>query len=107
MTASRLLVLVLLLPAFAATAATEKPTTNRIEIRTDWIVMPDGVRLAADLYRPTGGAGGEKFPVLLEYLPYRKNEARARNYALYSYFVQRGYVVARWTSAARATAKAG
>ena len=43
---------------------------------------------------PTGGAAGEKFPVLLEYLPYRKTEARSRDYALYSYFVQRGYVVA-------------
>jgi putative CocE/NonD family hydrolase len=32
---------------------------------------------------------------LLEYLPYRKTEARSRNHALYSYFVERGYVVAR------------
>ena len=94
MTASRLLVLILLLPAFAATAATEKPATYGIEIRADWIAMPDGIRLSADLYEPTGGTRGEKFPVLLEYLPYRKHEARSRNYALYSYFVQRGYVVA-------------
>ncbi len=56
--------------------------------------MPDGVRLSADLYQPTGGQAGEKFPVLLEYLPYRKHEARSRNWPLYSYFVQRGYVVA-------------
>ena len=33
-------------------------------------------------------------PVLLEYLPYRKHEARSRNWPLYSYFVERGYVVA-------------
>jgi putative CocE/NonD family hydrolase len=33
--------------------------------------------------------------VLLEYLPYRKDESRARNHRLYSYFVARGYVVAR------------
>jgi putative CocE/NonD family hydrolase len=33
--------------------------------------------------------------VILEYLPYRKTESRARNHALYSYFVQRGYVMAR------------
>ena len=33
--------------------------------------------------------------MLLEYLPYRKDEARARSYSLYSYFVERGYVVAR------------
>ncbi len=56
--------------------------------------MPDGVRLSADLYRPTGGQAGKKLPVLLEYLPYRKHEARSRNWPLYSYFVQRGYVVA-------------
>jgi putative CocE/NonD family hydrolase len=42
------------------------------------------------------GNGSEKiFPVILEYLPYRKTESRARNFSLYSYFVERGYVVAR------------
>ncbi|MEX2496782.1 MAG: CocE/NonD family hydrolase, partial [Woeseia sp.] len=59
------------------------------------IPMPDGVRLAADLYVPTGAPGATRFPVLLEYLPYRKDEARGRNYPLYSYFVKRGYIVAR------------
>jgi uncharacterized protein len=71
------------------------PPRYGIEIREAWIPMPDGVRLAADLYVPTGGRAGERFPVLLEYLPYRKTEARRRNYALYSYFVRRGYLVAR------------
>ena len=33
--------------------------------------------------------------MLLEYLPYRKLESRGRNLGLYSYFVRRGYVVAR------------
>ncbi len=60
-----------------------------------WIPMPDGVRLAADLWRPKGAPAGERFPVLLEYLPYRKNEDRGGRYAQYSYFVRRGYVVAR------------
>lgn len=60
-----------------------------------WITLPDGVRLAADLFMPTGGADGVRFPVLLEYLPYRKDESRQRNHELYSYFVERGYVVAR------------
>jgi predicted acyl esterase len=71
------------------------PPRYGIEMREAWIPMPDGVRLAADLYVPTGGRAGERFPVLLEYLPYRKTEARRRNYALYSYFVRRGYLVAR------------
>ncbi len=59
------------------------------------IRMTDGVRLAADVYFPEGAAAGARFPVLLEYLPYRKTDSRARNFALYSYFVERGYVVAR------------
>jgi uncharacterized protein len=60
-----------------------------------WIPMPDGVRLAADLYVPSGAPPDASFPVLLEYLPYRKTEARGRNYSLYAYFVERGYIVAR------------
>ena len=60
-----------------------------------WIPMPDGVRLAADLSRQKDPPAGERFTVLLEYLPYRKNEDRGGRYAQYSYFVRRGYVVAR------------
>jgi uncharacterized protein len=66
-----------------------------IEIREAWISMPDGVRLAADLHMPKGDVENKSFPVLLEYLPYRKTEGRADRYSMYSYFVQRGYVVAR------------
>ncbi len=94
MSVTRFAALLLLIPAFSAGAAPERPAAYGIEIRPDWIAMADGVRLSADVYHPTGGRAGEKFPVLLEYLPYRKQEARSRNWALYSYFVQRGYVVA-------------
>jgi predicted acyl esterase len=66
-----------------------------IEFREAWITMPDDVRLAADLWIPEGTDPDQTYPVLLEYLPYRKNESRARNYELYSYFVHRGYVLAR------------
>ncbi len=61
--------------------------------------MADGVKLAADLYMP--GPGGcsntdrERLPVLLEYIPYRKTEARSERYGLYTYFVERGFIVAR------------
>jgi len=77
--------------------AVEAPSPARFEIALQeaWVSMPDGVRLAADLYLPSGGGPQERFPVLLEYLPYRKTESRGRNYKLYSYFVRRGYVVAR------------
>ena len=61
-----------------------------------WIPMLDGVRLSADIYLPGDAKANERFPVLLEYLPYRKMESRGRrNYPLYEYFVNRGYVVAR------------
>ena len=75
----------------------QAPSTPQygVKMRESWISMPDGVRLAADLYMPVGNRKGEVFPVILEYLPYRKTESRARNHALYSYFVARGYVVAR------------
>jgi putative CocE/NonD family hydrolase len=66
-----------------------------VEMQEAWIDMPDGVRLAADLFMPAGDVKGKAFPVILEYLPYRKTESRARNFSLFSYFVERGYVVAR------------
>ena len=77
------------------TATQDAAPRYGMEMRETWIPMPDGKRLAADLYVPTGGAANERFPVLLEYLPYRKTEARGRNWPLYSYFVARGYIVAR------------
>jgi len=68
---------------------------DSIQIEDVWIEMPDGTRLATDLYRPTNLAKDAQAPVLLEYLPYRKTESRARNYSLYSYFLSKGYIVAR------------
>lgn len=64
-----------------------------VEIREVMIPMPDGVQLAADLYIPDGNS--ERLPVLLEYLPYRKDEGRRNRFGLYAYFVKRGYIVAR------------
>ena len=61
-----------------------------------WIPMKDGVRLAATLYMPDGAKPGEKFPALLEYLPYRKDDGTAaEDYSKHSYFARRGYVGAR------------
>ncbi len=57
--------------------------------------MPDGTKLAADLYMPKATGTDQKFPVLLEYIPYRKDEQRKLRYPVFSYFVQRGYIVAR------------
>ena len=61
-----------------------------------WIPMADGIRLAATLYMPDGAKPNEKFPALLEYLPYRKDDGTAaRDYPLHSYFARRGYVSVR------------
>lgn len=61
-----------------------------------WIPMKDGIRLAATLYMPDGARSGEKFPALLDYLPYRKDDAMAaEDYPKHGYFARRGYVSAR------------
>jgi len=58
--------------------------------------MSDGVRLAVNLFMPASAKRGEKFPALLEYLPYRKDDwTAARDYPIHAYFAQRGYVSAR------------
>jgi len=80
-----------LVAAFAGFLAASCLLAARIEeVR---IPMKDGVKLAADIWRPEEGSG--PFPVLLEYLPYRKTEARGGSSRLYSYFVRHGFVVAR------------
>ncbi len=66
-----------------------------MRVDTTVIPMPDGIELAVDLFMPTGGAPDQQFPVLLEYLPYRKDEGLNRNSSMNAYFVERGYVVAR------------
>ena len=61
-----------------------------------WIPMKDGVRLAATLYMPDGAKAKEKFPALLEYLPYRKDDGTAAgDYPKHAYFARRGYVGVR------------
>lgn len=58
--------------------------------------MKDGVRLAATLYMPDGAKPTDKFPALLEYLPYRKDDGTAAgDYSKHAYFARRGYVGAR------------
>ncbi len=66
-----------------------------VQIREAMIPMDDGTLLAADLYMPAGTGEEGPYPVVLEYLPYRKDEGRTHRFPLFSYFVRRGYVVAR------------
>ena len=83
--------------ADSATAAAPDtlPYTASPVIRTEWITLPDGVRLSVDLYVPQDMQPEKHYPVLLEYLPYRKMESRSGRFGFYSYFVAQGYVVAR------------
>ena len=72
------------------------PPAYNIRMESGWIPMKDGVRLSVTLYTPDGAKPGEKFPAVLEYQPYRKDDGTAeRDYSLYAYFVRRGYVCAR------------
>jgi uncharacterized protein len=58
------------------------------------IPMRDGTALAATLYLPANMGSG--VPALLEYLPYRKDDAMAvRDYGLYAYMTRHGYAGAR------------
>ena len=76
----------------------EAPSAPAYGIRMEqaWIPMQDGIRLSATLYMPDGAKPTEKFPAILEYQPYRKDDAMAeRDYGIYTYFARRGYVCAR------------
>ncbi len=79
-------------------SASEPPTPPSYGVRMEqaWIPMKDGVRLAATLYMPDGAKPTEKFPALLEYLPYRKDDGTAAgDYPRHAYFARRGYVSVR------------
>jgi predicted acyl esterase len=88
-----------LLAGLAVTPADSAPAAAPlygVRIEKTWIPMPDGVRLAVTLYRPDGAARGTRFPALLEYLPYRKDDDEAaRDYGTHAYFARHGYVGAR------------
>jgi hypothetical protein len=78
--------------------AVELPSAPIYGVRMEsvWIPMKDGVRLAATLYMPEGAKPGEKFPALLDYLPYRKDDGTAAgDYPKNAYFARRGFVGAR------------
>jgi predicted acyl esterase len=79
-----------------ATAALLIAPLYQFTVRHEWLTMPDGVRLAVTVWRPVPRQPSERFPVLLELLPYRKDDSfYQRDYPLYSYFVQRGYIMAK------------
>ena len=79
-----------------ADSATDRPGHDSLlpilRERNIRIPMPDGVTLAADLFRPmTSG----RYPVVVEYLPYRKNDTAWQGYFGHRYLAARGYVAVR------------
>jgi len=72
-----------------------QPDYNII-IEEGWLTMPDGVNLAVTYIKPLPKYEGEKFPVLFELLPYRKDDMFYNvDYQKGAYFAQCGYVYAR------------
>ncbi len=59
------------------------------------IIMPDGTRLSARLWRPVDAAD-DPVPLILEHLPYRKRDGTcARDALTHPYFAARGYACLR------------
>ncbi|MEH6646054.1 CocE/NonD family hydrolase [Sulfitobacter sp.] len=59
------------------------------------IVLSDGTRLSARLWRPAD-ADADPVPLILEFLPYRKRDGTcARDALTHPYFAERGYACAR------------
>ncbi len=72
------------------------PPVYDFRISTGWIRVQDGTRLAATYYKPVPKTPNETFPVLFEFLPYRKDDGGyIGNYSLYEYFARRGYILVR------------
>ena len=87
---------ILLLTSVGFAVEPPSPAAYGVRMERVWIPMKDGVRLAATLYMPDGAKAGEKFPALLDYLPYRKDDGTAAgDYPKNAYFARRGYVGAR------------
>ncbi|MEP9396462.1 CocE/NonD family hydrolase [Mesorhizobium sp. KR2-14] len=77
-------------------AASADVTHYEFFLENSTLEMKDGVRLAVTYYRPVAKEPRETFPVIMEMLPYRKDDFfTLGDYEYGSYFAKRGYVVAR------------
>ncbi len=69
------------------------------EIENTWVPLPDTTeRMAARIFLPqdAGTAPDRRYPVILEYLPYRKREFTVtRDTSMHRYFAGHGYVSVR------------
>lgn len=97
---NKLLVFVLLLCGLAGCDREAIPVADAAQydftLETGLLRMKDGVQLSVTYYRPTAKTPDETFPVLMEMVPYRKDDFFALgDYEYGAYFARRGYVVAR------------
>jgi putative CocE/NonD family hydrolase len=69
------------------------PVEVRYNVR---LPVRDGLELSANLFMPVPRAPGEKFPALLEMIPYRKDDWRyISDHKRMTYFARRGYAGCR------------
>ena len=74
----------------------QAPAPYAFVVEDSTLEMRDGVHLAVTYYRPVAKTPGETFPVIMEKVPYRKDDFFALgDYEYGAYFAQHGYVVAR------------
>ncbi len=62
----------------------------------EWIVLSDGIRLSVKLWKPLARCEDEHFPVILEAIPYRKDDISLYDDSVrMEYFAGHGYICAR------------
>jgi hypothetical protein len=79
------------LPQAAPPVATQPRYPVRVE-RNVQIPTRDGTKLSADLIRPDHDG---RFPVIIEYIPYRKDDLTQGGYDAHYYFAERGFIGVR------------
>ncbi len=73
-----------------------RPATHQYDIELDSLRMRDGTWLAVTRWVPRPRRSGDRFPALLEMLPYRKDDDfYARDFPLYDWFARRGFLMAK------------
>lgn len=79
--------------AFFTCTAPAFSTEPKVKIRDTFLTMKDGIKLSATIYEPSNIDKNVKLPVLLELLPYRKDDSfYARDYPLHTYFAEHGFI---------------
>lgn len=77
-------------------AVDRRPATHRYTVELDSVPMRDGAWIAVTRWVPQPREAGERFPALLELLPYRKDdEFYARDFPLYDWFARRGFLMVK------------